>query len=110
MRALTEPMAALADELVDTPGDMHASTAYRRRLFTHLAARELANAHLRAKADPVREPTGVRSSPGGSRTSSARTSSARTSSAAARTCPANQSAVTQMTVNGNQVTVRRHPE
>ena len=43
---------------------MHASTAYRRRLFTHLAARELANAHLRAKADPVREPTGVRSSPG----------------------------------------------
>ena len=70
VRALTEPMAALADELVDTPGDMHASTAYRRRLFTHLAARELANAHLRAKADPVREPTGVRSSPGGSRTSS----------------------------------------
>jgi len=77
VRALTEPMSALAAELVDTPGDMHASNAYRRRLFTHLAARELANAHLRAKADPVREPTGVRSSPGGSRTSSA----ARTSSA-----------------------------
>ena len=66
VRALTEPMSALAAELVDTPGDMHASTAYRRRLFTHLAARELANAHLRAKADPVPEPTGVRSSPGGS--------------------------------------------
>ena len=49
---------------------MHASTAYRRRLFTHLAARELANAYLRAKADPVREPPGVRP-PGGSRTSSA---------------------------------------
>ena len=71
MRALTDPMCALADQIVDTPGDMHASTAYRRRLFTHLAARELANAHQRAKADPVREPTGVRSSPGGSRTSSA---------------------------------------
>ena len=83
VRALTEPMSALADELVDTPGDMHASTAYRRRLFTHLAARELANAHLRAKADPVREPTGVRSSPGGSRISSA----ARTSSAAAADMP-----------------------
>ena len=77
VRALTTPMSAVADELVDTPGDMHASNAYRRRLFTHLAARELAHAHLRAKADPVREPTGVRSSPGGSRNSSA----ARTSSA-----------------------------
>ncbi len=54
VRALTHPMSALADELVDTPGDMHASTAYRRRLFTHLAAREVAHAHLRAKADPVR--------------------------------------------------------
>jgi len=105
VRALTEPMSALAAELVDTPGDMHASNAYRRRLFTHLAARELANAHLRAKADPVREPTGVRSSPGGSRTSSA----ARTSSAPARTCPANQSAATQMTVNGKQVTVTAPP-
>ena len=99
VRALTEPMSALAAELVDTPGDMHASTAYRRRLFTHLAARELANAHLRAKADPVPEPTGVRSSPGGSRTSSA----------SARTCPANQSASTTMTVNGKQVTVTAPP-
>ncbi len=39
VRALTEPMSALAADLVDTPGDMHASNAYRRRLFTHLAAR-----------------------------------------------------------------------
>ena len=99
VRALTEPMKSLAAELVDTPGDMHASTAYRRRLFTHLAARELANAHLRAKAGPVREPTGVRSSPGGSRNSSA----------AARTCAANQSAVTEMTVNGKQMTVTAPP-
>ena len=105
VRALTEPMSALADELVDTPGDMHASNAYRRRLFTHLAARELAHAHLRAMADPVREPTGVRSSAGGSRISSA----ARTSSAAAATCPAAQSAVTEMKVNGKQVTVTAPP-
>ena len=105
VRALTEPMSALAADLVDTPGDMHASNAYRRRLFTHLAARELAHAHLRAKADPVREPTGVRSSPGGSRTSSA----ARTSSAPTRTCEATQDAVTQMTVNGKQVTVKAPP-
>jgi 2-furoyl-CoA dehydrogenase FAD binding subunit len=99
VRALTPPMSALADERVDTPGDMHASNAYRRRLFTHLAARELAHAHLRAKADRVREPTGVRSSPGGSRTSSA----------PARKCPANQSSVTEMKVNGKQVTVTAPP-
>ena len=106
VRALTAPMSALADELVDTPGDMHASNAYRRRLFTHLAARELAQAHLRAKADPVRSTNGVRSSPGVERTSSA---APRTSSAAPRTCPANQSAITEMTVNGKQVTVTAPP-
>ena len=100
VRALTEPMSALAADLVDTPGDMHASTSYRRRLFTHLAARELANAHLRAKADPVRSTNGVRSSPGVERTSSA---------AAPRTCPADQSAVTEMTVNGKDVTVTASP-
>ena len=100
VRALTEPMSALAADLVDTPGDMHASTAYRRRLFTHLAARELANAHLRAKADPVRSTNGVRSSPGVERSSSA---------AAPRTCPADQSAVTEMTVNGKHVTVTASP-
>ncbi len=104
VRALTEPMSALAADLVDTPGDMHASNAYRRRLFTHLAAREVAHAHLRAKADPVRSTKGVRSSPGVERTSSARTSSA-----APRTCPANQSAVTQLTVNGRQVTIEAPP-
>ncbi len=100
VRALTEPMSALAADLVDTPGDIHASTAYRRRLFTHLAARELANAHLRAKADPVRSANGVRSSPGVERSSSA---------AAPRTCPADQSAVTEMTVNGKHVTVTASP-
>jgi 2-furoyl-CoA dehydrogenase FAD binding subunit len=100
VRALTPPMSALADELVDTPGDMHASTSYRRRLFTHLAARELAHAYTEAaRADPVREPTGVRPSPGGSGTSSAPT----------RTCEASQDAVTRMTVNGKQVTVKAPP-
>jgi 2-furoyl-CoA dehydrogenase FAD binding subunit len=99
VRALTLPVAALAIELVDTPGDMHASTAYRRRLFTHLAARELARAHLRAQADPVREPAGVRSSPGDSRT---RPAPAQKRSAADR-------APTNMTVNGKQVTVEVQP-
>ena len=105
VRALTPAMSALAAELVDTPGDMHASTSYRCRLFTHLAAQELASAHLRAKADPVRSTNGVRSSPGVERTSSA----ARTPSAPARNCPANQSAVTALTVNGRKVTVTAPP-
>ena len=105
VRALTPAMSALAAELVDTPGDMHASTSYRCRLFTHLAAQELASAHLRAKADPVRSTNGVRSSPGVERTSSA----ARTPSAPARNCLANQSAVTALTVNGRKVTVTAPP-
>jgi carbon-monoxide dehydrogenase medium subunit len=48
-RALTPAMSALADELVTTPDDMHASTSYRRRLFTVLAARELAAAYSNAQ-------------------------------------------------------------
>ncbi len=100
VRALTPPMSALADEIVDTPGDMHASTAYRRRLFTHLAARELAHACTGAtRADAVREPPGVRPSPGGSRTPSA----------SARNCPAQRGAVTTMTVNGKEATVKAPP-
>jgi 2-furoyl-CoA dehydrogenase FAD binding subunit len=99
VRSLTSPMSALADELVDTPGDMHASTAYRRRLFTHLAARELARAHLRAQADPVREPPGVRFPPGDSRTRPA----------PAGAISATDSATTKMTVNGKQVTVETTP-
>lgn len=43
--ALRGPMSELADEVVDTAGDAHGSTAYRRRLFTALAARELAGAY-----------------------------------------------------------------
>jgi 2-furoyl-CoA dehydrogenase FAD binding subunit len=99
VRALTQPMSALADQLVDTPGDMHASNAYRRRLFTHLAAAELARAHQRATADAVREPTDVRPSPGGSGATSA----------PAKQCEATQDAITTMTVNGNQATVAAPP-
>jgi aerobic-type carbon monoxide dehydrogenase small subunit (CoxS/CutS family) len=100
VRALTGPMTSLAADLVDTPGDMHASNAYRRRLFTHLAARELANAHARAtRADPVREPTGVRPSPDGSRISSAPT----------RKCLAGDRVTTTMSVNGKQATIEAPP-
>ena len=53
-RELMPAMSALASELVDTPGDMHASSAYRRRLLTVLAARQLAAAYTRAAGkDPA---------------------------------------------------------
>jgi 2-furoyl-CoA dehydrogenase FAD binding subunit len=39
---------ALADEIVQTGGDSHGSTGYRRRLVSALAARELARAYRRA--------------------------------------------------------------
>ncbi|MEU6700003.1 FAD binding domain-containing protein [Pseudonocardia sp. NPDC046786] len=41
--------AALAEEVVDTGGDTHGSTGYRRRLFGVLAARELSRALRRAR-------------------------------------------------------------
>jgi 2-furoyl-CoA dehydrogenase FAD binding subunit len=47
--ALTGPMASLAEEIVDTGGDAHASAGYRRRLLAALAARELARAQVRAR-------------------------------------------------------------
>lgn len=40
---------ALAEEVVDTGGDTHGSTGYRRRLFGVLAARELSRAVHRAR-------------------------------------------------------------
>jgi 2-furoyl-CoA dehydrogenase FAD binding subunit len=49
--ALAGPMAALAEEIVDTGGDAHASAAYRRRLLAALAARELARAQVRARQE-----------------------------------------------------------
>jgi carbon-monoxide dehydrogenase medium subunit len=48
--ALRDATAALAAEVVDTAGDSHGSTGYRRRLFGVLAARELARAADRAHA------------------------------------------------------------
>jgi carbon-monoxide dehydrogenase medium subunit len=42
-------LAGLAEEIVDTGGDGHASTGYRRRLFTALAAQELATALRQAE-------------------------------------------------------------
>jgi carbon-monoxide dehydrogenase medium subunit len=48
--ALREALAPLAAEVVDTVGDVHGSAAYRRRLLTVLAARELARAHGKAAA------------------------------------------------------------
>lgn len=46
--ATREATTALAAEIVDTGGDAHGSTGYRRRLFAVLAARELATALGRA--------------------------------------------------------------
>ncbi|MCW2720673.1 FAD binding domain-containing protein [Pseudonocardia sp.] len=40
----------LAEQVVDTGGDSHGSRGYRRRLFSVLAARELANAARKARA------------------------------------------------------------
>ncbi len=41
----------LAARIVDTGGDAHGSTGYRRRLFAVLAARELAAARSRTRPD-----------------------------------------------------------
>jgi 2-furoyl-CoA dehydrogenase FAD binding subunit len=48
-RELRAATAELAAEVVDTGGDAHGSTGYRRRLFGVLAARELAVALRRAR-------------------------------------------------------------
>ena len=47
-RRLRQATTELAARIVDTGGDAHGSTGYRRRLFGVLAARELAAAHARA--------------------------------------------------------------
>ena len=49
--ALREATAELAAEVVDTAGDAHGSTGYRRRLLGVLAARELLRAHRNATPD-----------------------------------------------------------
>ncbi|GAA5121858.1 FAD binding domain-containing protein [Haloechinothrix salitolerans] len=48
---LREALSTVADEMVDTDGDAHASRDYRRRLFRTLAARELSKAYHRARSD-----------------------------------------------------------
>jgi 2-furoyl-CoA dehydrogenase FAD binding subunit len=111
-RALTPPMSALAGELVDTPGDMHASTAYRRRLFTHLAARELARACSRAAGEgPARVTAGVRSSPdvAPTRPAPARPAPTRPGPAPSAAVSATGRVTTKMTVNGKPVTVAAPP-
>jgi carbon-monoxide dehydrogenase medium subunit len=46
--ALTTACAELADRVVDTGGDSHASPAYRRQLVAALASRELSRAYLKS--------------------------------------------------------------
>ncbi len=46
---LADPARTLADEMVDTAGDVHGSRDYRRRLIAGLAARELAGAYAAAE-------------------------------------------------------------
>jgi len=112
VQALAPAMSALADEIVDTPGDMHASNAYRRRLFTHLAARELAAAYTRAAGEGpagaagearARAVTGVRASPGVARPRP------RLAPPQTVTVSADQRATTHLTVNGTPVALSLPP-
>jgi 2-furoyl-CoA dehydrogenase FAD binding subunit len=50
---LREAMTELAAEVVDTAGDAHGSTGYRRRLFGVLAARELGRALRQARKEAL---------------------------------------------------------
>ena len=112
VRALTPAMSALAGELVDTPGDMHASNTYRRRLFTVLAAREVAAAHARAARQDPGGPdapdatTDLRTSAGSAaaRPGPAPEPTAQPPPPAARTA-ADGRATTHLTVNGTPVTL-----
>ncbi len=104
-RALTPAMSALADEIVDTPGDMHASNAYRRRLFTVLAARELAAAYARAAGERAAgATTGVRPSLGVARTRPGPALPPPTA-----LTPADGCVTTRLTVNGVPVTLNASP-
>ena len=51
--ALTPACAELADRVVDTGGDSHASPAYRRQLIAALATRELSRAYLKSISTTV---------------------------------------------------------
>ena len=49
VEAQVEALTSVADRMVDTAGDAHASPGYRRRLFRVLASRVLAQAYQRAR-------------------------------------------------------------
>lgn len=52
-QALIAPCAEVAELVVDTGGDSHASPAYRKQLVTAIAARELSRAYLRSVSTTV---------------------------------------------------------
>lgn len=109
--ALAGPMSALAEEIVDTAGDMHASTGYRRRLFTALAARELANAQLRALgAAPVSPRSRVRGGRARAAASAGTTMGDPVAGGTSGTrAQADGLAATELTVNGARVALRLAP-
>jgi len=111
-RALTPAMSALAGELVDTPGDMHASNAYRRRLFTVLAAREVAAACARASRPDEAAAAGRQPAPAGAAARSEPAPAAElpppVTPAAALTA-ADGRATTHLTVNGSPATLSSPP-
>lgn len=47
-RALGDHAASIADDVVDTGGDAHASAAYRRQLMAGLVSRQVARAYLKS--------------------------------------------------------------
>jgi 2-furoyl-CoA dehydrogenase FAD binding subunit len=53
-RALGDHAAGIADDVVDTGGDAHASAAYRRQLMAGLVSRQIARAYLKS-IRPIRE-------------------------------------------------------
>lgn len=55
LSALAEHIAYVAEDVVDTVGDSHASPAYRRRLISALAAREVSRAYVSARLSESEE-------------------------------------------------------
>jgi carbon-monoxide dehydrogenase medium subunit len=53
-RALADHAEGIADDVVDTGGDAHASAAYRRQLIGGLVSRQVARAYLKS-VRPIRE-------------------------------------------------------
>jgi carbon-monoxide dehydrogenase medium subunit len=47
-RALGDHAVGIADDVVDTGGDAHASAAYRRQLIAGLDSRHVARAYLKS--------------------------------------------------------------